>query len=317
MPILIIFLYFSFICFLFISGLINIYTYLFLKLLAAIPGLSFLQANLDHTRVATSHLIDYVEARAINITIVGDPYVRSGRLPGLPSFITQVSRTVDPKILVLLQSVSLDMFPVFTSEYVVALRFSSHQLTFLFVAIYAAPSADINIILGQVAQVLVATSETSVLLGGDLNAKSPLWGGPVTDARGVEVVQFLSVHILVALNDPHSQPTFCTDYSEAWIDVTIASQVMADNVTRWWVSDTPTLSDHRCVLFSLESRMLPTIKRLTRAGQSRVVASRCVCSLRRPPLFFADSAPSPTQPLARVQFGAYQCGFPWLSPQFS
>lgn len=136
---------------------------------------------------------------------MGDPYVRPGRLPGLPSSTVQGSRTVDHMISVLLQNVSLDKFAVFTSEYVVALGISSNQFTLLLVAIYATP-ADISTILCQVGQVLVATSETIVLLGGDLNAKSPLWGGPVTDARGVKMVQFLYVHNLCVLNDPQSQP---------------------------------------------------------------------------------------------------------------
>lgn len=81
--------------------------------MAAVPSLSFLQANLDHTRAASSHLIDYIEAQAINVVIVGDPYARSGKLPGLPNSITQLSQATDPKVMVLLQHVQMDIFSSF------------------------------------------------------------------------------------------------------------------------------------------------------------------------------------------------------------
>lgn len=98
-----------------------------------------MQANLDHTRAATSQLINYIEAFAVNIAIVGDPCTRSGLLPGLPNSIKQVSQTTDPKVLVLLQSVLFDYFPVLVSQFVVAVKFSSRSFSFLLIAVYAAP----------------------------------------------------------------------------------------------------------------------------------------------------------------------------------
>lgn len=88
----------------------------------SLESLKFLQANLDHTRAATSQLIDYIEAFAVNVAVVGDPCTRSGSLPGLPSSIKQVSQSTDPKVLVLLQSVLFDFFPVLISQFVVAIK---------------------------------------------------------------------------------------------------------------------------------------------------------------------------------------------------
>lgn len=241
--------------------------------MAAVPSVSFLQANLDHTRAASSHLIDYIEAQAINVVIVGDPYARSGKLPGLPNSITQLSQATDPKVMVLLQHVQMDIFPVFIAQFVVALRFTSQDFSFLLIAIYAAPSIQIDIILSQISQILLASGDKNVIIAGDFNAKNPLWGGMVTDSRGTEVVQFLAAHNLEVANDPRSIPTFSTSYAQAWIDLTLFSRTIGEYVADWRVSDSVTLCDHRFIQFSLRSRFLPGAKRLTRAGQQRVLAS--------------------------------------------
>lgn len=126
--------------------------------------LKFLRANLDHTRAASSHLIDYIEANSINLAIIGDPCGRSGRLPGLPNSIIQFSQPSDPKVMILAQNILFDPFPVLVSQYVVAVRFSASSFSFLLVAVYAAPSINISEILDSVTQVLIAASANHLLL---------------------------------------------------------------------------------------------------------------------------------------------------------
>lgn len=239
----------------------------------SLEGLKFLQANLDYTRAASSSLTDYLQNHAIHLAVVGDPYVRSGMLPSLPHAFLQFSHPTDPKVLLLVQSVPFDPFPLLTSQYVVAVKFSSQSFSFLIIAVYAAPSVPISEILALCNQVLLANPNLPLIMAGDFNAKSPRWGGSVADARGNEVVQFLLSNDLNVLNDSNSPPTFVTDYSEAWIDLTILSSVWRGFATTWRVGKSPTLSDHKYIVFSIRSHQLPSCKHLTRAGQSRVVAA--------------------------------------------
>ncbi|KAH9374467.1 hypothetical protein HPB48_012475 [Haemaphysalis longicornis] len=239
----------------------------------SLEGLKFMQANLDHTRAATSTLIDFPQNQAVHFTIVGDPYVRSGSLPGLPHTISQFAHPTDPKVLLLTQSIPFDPFPVLLSQYVVAIKFSSRSFSFLLVAIYAAPSIPVAEVIGPCNQLLLRDISPFVIIAGDFNAKSPRWGGLTADGRGDQLVQFLMAHDLDLLNDPASIPTFSTDYSDAWIDITIFSSAWRNFATAWKVCDTPTLSDHRYILFSVRSSRLPSCRRLTRAGRSRVSAS--------------------------------------------
>lgn len=129
--------------------------------------------------------------------------------------------------------------------FVVAIEFSSRPFSFLLIAVYAAPSIPISSILNQISQLLLATNARHAIIAGDFNAKCPLWGGAATDAPGAEVMQFLASHSLVVINDLLSQPTFSTDYSEAWIDLTIFTQSLSDYAAKWSVCDSPTLSDRR------------------------------------------------------------------------
>lgn len=47
--------------------------------------LKYRQANQDHRRTTTSHVIDFVQNQGINFVIIGDPYLHSGKMPGLHS----------------------------------------------------------------------------------------------------------------------------------------------------------------------------------------------------------------------------------------
>lgn len=239
----------------------------------SLEGLKFIQANLDHTRMATSHVIDFIQNQSIHFAIIGDPYVRAGNVPGLPHSVMTFAYPYNPKVLLLVQSVPFDPFPIHISEYVVAVRFSSQVFSFLLVAVYAAPSLPVTDILDPCSQLIMANHCSHVIIAGDFNAKSPRWGGQVTDSRGAAVTQFLVANDFDVANDPASLPTFVTDYAEAWIDLTLFSSAWRDFSVRWRVSETPSLSDHRYVVFSVGSHRLPTCKRLTRAGRSRVMAS--------------------------------------------
>lgn len=140
----------------------------------SLEGFKFIQANLTHTRAASSNLIDFLQHQAIGI--VGDPYVRSGKLPGLPHTISQFAHPTDPKVLLLTQSIPFDPFLVLVSQYVVATKFSSRSFSFLLVAVYAAPSIRFAEVIGPCDQLLLRNISPFVIIAADFNAKSPRWG---------------------------------------------------------------------------------------------------------------------------------------------
>lgn len=78
---------------------------------------------------------------------------------------------------------------------------------FIVTNVYASPNQDIAPVLPDISQILRQFRDRSILLAGDLNAKSPTWGRGQRDRRGVAVEAMFSEHNALIHNDQHEGPT--------------------------------------------------------------------------------------------------------------
>lgn len=85
-------------------------------------------------------------------------------------------------------------------------------------------------------------------MGGDLNAKSPLWNSLVSDRRGQYWEEWIAALNLVVLNEGHTR-TFVRGMSASFIDVTISSQRTARKIGSWRVVEEENLSLHRYIMY--------------------------------------------------------------------
>lgn len=90
----------------------------------------------------------------------------------------------------------------------------------------------------------------NVLVAGDFNAKSPIWGADRTDRRGDILADAFSCLGLICLNKGNA-PTFERHLSKSILDVTFCSRHIARSTLSWRVLDEETLSDHRCLALHL------------------------------------------------------------------
>lgn len=82
----------------------------------------------------------------------------------------------------------------------------------------------------------------NVIITGDLNAKSPLWGHEKLNARGSVIEQLLDEHDVVMLNT--GQPTYQKPQGGmSALDITMASTSLALKCN-WWTLNDPMGSDH-------------------------------------------------------------------------
>lgn len=234
-------------------------------------SLKFLQTNLDHTRAATPHLVDFVEAEHIDVAVVCDPYASGSTVLGVPPNWLRFLHQDTPRCMVLIPRRKFDVFPLTVSPYIVALRLQNQQSTMLLIATYAAPSVPMDFILSRINDVLERYCATNVILAGDFNARNPIWGGDVLNSRGAQLAHFIHSTRLKILNDPNSVATFQNAYSESWIDLTLVSGPIWEGDCLWNVHDTPTLSDHKYVVFGLQRFPLPLKRRLTKASLQYLV----------------------------------------------
>lgn len=92
-----------------------------------------------------------------------------------------------------------------------------------------------------------------VIIAGDLNAKHPLFGSKSRNGRAEPLEEFMICNNLVAINKGDI-PTFSNRNGESYIDITMATAQIADNITNWGVDiDTEILSPHRCIIYEIET----------------------------------------------------------------
>jgi Reverse transcriptase (RNA-dependent DNA polymerase)/Endonuclease-reverse transcriptase len=92
-----------------------------------------------------------------------------------------------------------------------------------------------------------------VIVAGDLNAKSPLWGSRAENERGTLVAEWL-LGSGMSIANKGDTPTFEKGGRSSVIDITLTSPSIADRMTGWVVrTDIENLSDHHYITFNLES----------------------------------------------------------------
>lgn len=96
----------------------------------------------------------------------------------------------------------------------------------------------------------IRTLTEKAVIGGDFNAKSPQWGMNYTDRRGEVLIEWLAAHDLAIMNRGES-PTFQVQGYSSILDLTIATQNLAKNVSKWEVNDRESLSDHNYITYEI------------------------------------------------------------------
>ena len=90
-----------------------------------------------------------------------------------------------------------------------------------------------------------------MIIGTDSNAHHPLWGMDTHNDRGKTLFDYLFTTNLSLINTG-SEPTFVTRRSQTIIDLTLASESVAELITGWHVSKEASCSDHRWIRFDLQ-----------------------------------------------------------------
>ena len=107
----------------------------------------------------------------------------------------------------------------------------------------------------------------TVLLGGDVNARSRVYSSNITDSRGRKLEELFLRNNLSFLNRGNI-PTCSASIRGSVIDITGITNTMEDVVRDWKVSDKETHSDHNLIEFHLHA-VEPEIKYKTTMSNSQ------------------------------------------------
>ena len=96
-----------------------------------------------------------------------------------------------------------------------------------------------------------------LIIACDSNAHNVVWGSSDTNTRGIQIFDYILEENLTILNKGN-EPTFINSVRSEVLDLTLATPFITSKIRNWSVLSEPTLSDHRCIEFSLTS--IPAIK---------------------------------------------------------
>lgn len=117
---------------------------------------------------------------------------------------------------------------------------------------YISPSIDNEAVL----EILDETGDTikrrdsPIIVGGDFNAASTMWGSRRTNTRGNLLEEWAAECDLRVVN-VGCTPTCVRPQGESIVDVTWSSPDTIDKIRNWSVVDTETLSDHNYIVFEI------------------------------------------------------------------
>lgn len=136
---------------------------------------------------------------------------------------------------------------------------------------YCSPNKTHNEYMDFLARLELSISSThsEVLLTGDFNAHHTDWGSRVCNKRGEALSDLINARGLTICNTGQ-KPTFQNKNGCSIIDLTIASPMLAAQITNWEVLDTISLSDHNYIMFKIGA-LIPNTPQNTHTWNSRNV----------------------------------------------
>lgn len=205
--------------------------------------ISILQTNLNNCRAAQDLLMQTELERKIGISIISEPY----RIPA--DDVTWVAnRTGTAAIHYNTQNVPSIGIIKKIGRYSVAVLWQD----VLIISCYISPNSDMDTyeeFLDELEECM-DTTESHVLIGGDFNSKSALWGNPLTDARGDRLSRWSACHNLNIVN-VGTRPTCIRYQGNSIVDLTWCNPSLHRRIIGWTVLNDETLSDHVYILYIL------------------------------------------------------------------
>ncbi|XP_035231587.1 uncharacterized protein LOC118203418 [Stegodyphus dumicola] len=192
-----------------------------------------------------------------DIALIQEPYLAHSHLPGIPPTSKTFQSTSQQAVIIYNGPLS----PLLTSQtqHSVTIKLETTTGHLQITNVYFPPSEELDPLLIEISTV-VRKGNNQILLAGDFNASSPLWGARVENVRGKMVLEYAMTNRLSIINTSDSPPTFRTIRAEGWPDLTMVSSQLANQMSEWHVMDIPSLSDHRIISYLIGAQLTYTLK---------------------------------------------------------
>lgn len=215
------------------------------------------QLNLGKGRAATNNLTNIIDECKIDICLIQEPNTRESAVVGFPLRYTVLAKN-EPRprsaIVIANRDCNFMLLNNASCELITVAEISIRNTKFYVASIYLPPVnrgfTDEELIARIRSAVSYIPARSRLLIGGDFNAKSPVWNSAEEDRRGRLITELIEEIGLTVVNTD-SAPTFNGHRGSSHIDFTAASHEILDEIADWKVEDEETLSDHSLITWNI------------------------------------------------------------------
>lgn len=204
----------------------------------------FIQANINHSRAAQDLLLQDVLQEDVRVALVSEPYL----VPDSAAWVADLSKTA--AIWWDCARCELPCVLLKRGNGFVAVKMGDT----IIVSCYISPNCswrEYTEFLKNLGDAIQEFANSKLLVGGDFNARSSVWGDRRTNGRG-ELLLELMLGLDLRVVNVGSDPTCVRVQGTSIVDVTWASPSLIGSVSNWSVGkDEETLSDHARIRFEL------------------------------------------------------------------
>jgi ribonuclease HI len=138
----------------------------------------------------------------------------------------------------------------YKDDYILEVNVRTNIGVLCIINVYVPPTRNINMTLVHLQLAINSNKSKLLLICGDFNARSRVWGDIITSHRGNELIDFLGSNNLTILNEGE-MATYESSTGRSNIDVSFISQALTKLRISWKLEDTFDGSDHRTILMSI------------------------------------------------------------------
>lgn len=218
--------------------------------------LRILQANLARAQLATTEAAVFAARNRIDVMILQEPYAVKNT-PWKASGSTRIVAANQPEqypwAIVQVNNPKLRVHNIKqeSNEYFAVAQIEAEDWSIYVASVYLRHSQDLGPMLNKMERFIHRTAGKNVIIGGDMNASSTMWGADSTNGRGAELEDFITYHGLTVVNNTTQPPTYSTSLGSSYIDVTLTKGNIMRQIEDWRVWEEETSSDHNLITFSV------------------------------------------------------------------
>ncbi|CAB0033464.1 unnamed protein product [Trichogramma brassicae] len=212
--------------------------------------LVILQINAAHAREVNHEIRLKAVETGIQVAAIQEPYCQKDLLPGMGLHVSSVfekqyhNKKTGAAISCFTKDITMLKLTELCEHNVSCVELTGSFGTFILVSVYCKFSRKTAEFITHLDKIMRMRNGREILICGDLNAKSPMWGSPCSDENGILFEEFLANNGLVVLNDNRGVPTFRSSNGSSNIDATFATSGIARKLELWRTEEW-SQSDHR------------------------------------------------------------------------